>query len=50
MSIINYIKDCKQYAKAFPFRGGSRWTWIRNVLYCNAQPKYWHGRIITKII
>lgn len=50
MSFVNYVKDCIRFAKKFPFTGGNRRTWIRNVLYCNAQPKYLHGRIITKVL
>lgn len=50
MSFIRYIKDCIHYAKRFPCNGGKRMTWLRNVLYVNAQPKYWHGWLITKVL
>ena len=51
MSFIRYIKDCIHYAKSFPFRPGfNRRIWLRNVLYVNAQLKYWHGRMITRLI
>lgn len=52
MSIIRYIIDCRQFAKAFPFKKGKgkRMIWLRNVLYLNAQPKYLHGRIITWLL
>lgn len=50
MSFIRYVKDCVHYAKRFPLINGSRRLWVRNVLYCNAQPKYWHGRLISKLL
>lgn len=51
MSFINYIKDCIRFAKWYPFRKGNNLKiWIRNVLYCNAQPRYWHGRLISKLL
>lgn len=51
MSFINYIKDCVHFAKRFPLKkGDNRRIWLRNVLYCNAQPCYWHGKLITKIL
>lgn len=50
MSFIRYVKDCVHYAKRFPLISGSRRLWLRNVLYCNAQPKYWHGRLISKLL
>ena len=49
MSIVRYIKDCVHFAKRFPCKDGYKGTWIRNVLYCNAQPKYWHGRLISRL-
>lgn len=49
MSFIGYIRDCIWFAKKFPRKDGSFWLHLRNVLYCNAQPKYWHGKIITKL-
>lgn len=48
--MIQYIKDCIHYAKRFPFTRGSCRKWLRNVLYVNAEPKYWYGRLITKIL
>lgn len=51
MSFINYIKDCIEFAKRFPLRNGdNKRIWFRNVLYVNAQPKYWHGWIISKLL
>lgn len=50
MSFIRYLQDCINFARRYPFQKGSRRIWLRNVLYCNAQPKYWHGKIITKIL
>ena len=51
MNFINYIKDCIHFAKRFPMGpNGNRKTWLRNVLYCNAQPRYWHGALITKLL
>ena len=49
--MIGYIKDCLEYAKRFPFKKGDKLLiWLRNVLYVNAQPRYWYGRLITKIL
>ena len=50
MSFIRYIKDCIHFMKRFPLNGGNRKIYARNVLYCNAQPKYWHGRLIGRIL
>ena len=51
MSFINYIKDCIRFAKWYPLRKGDNpKIWLRNVLYCNAQPRYWHGRLISKLL
>lgn len=51
MSFIKYIKDCIHFAKIYPFmHKGIKRIWLRNILYINAQPKYWHGRLISKIL
>ena len=50
MSFIRYIKDCIWFAKRYPLRDGKFFIWLRNVLYVNAQPRYWHGRIISRIL
>ncbi len=51
MSFINYVNDCIHFAKRFPLNDKSHFfVWFRNVLYCNAQPYYWHGKIITKLL
>ena len=50
MSFIRYIKDCIHFARIYPFENGSKRLWLRNVLYINAQPKYWHGRLIDKLL
>ena len=52
--LVEYIKDCKRYMKLFPYHNedgkGNKRIYVRNVLYCNAQPKYLLGRIITKAL
>jgi len=50
MSFLRYIKDCLDFAKEYPLNNGKRLLWIRNILYLNAQPKYWHGWLITKLL
>ena len=46
MSFIKYIKDCIHFAKKYPFtHKGIKRIWLRNILYINAQPKYWISRI-----
>lgn len=51
MSFIKYIKDCIHFAKKYPFtHKGIKRIWLRNMLYINAQPKYWHGRLISRIL
>lgn len=52
MSFLRYIKDCLDFAKEYPLNkiGGKRLLWIRNILYINAQPKHWHGWLITKLL
>ena len=50
MSFIRYIQDCINFAKRFPLGDGNKRIWLRNVLYCNAQPRYWHGRLIMKLL
>lgn len=50
MGVIRYIGDCIKYAKRYPLKDGDFKIWIRNVLYVNAQPKYIHGRIITRLL
>lgn len=51
MSFIKFIKDCVHFAKRYPFtHKGIKRIWLRNILYINAQSKYWHGRLISKIL
>ena len=53
MYLIEYITDCKNYVKLFPYEEkphSSKRIYWRNVLYINAQPKYFLGRVISKII
>ena len=51
MYLLHYVKDCKWFAEQFPYDGkGSKLLWVRNVLYCNAQPKYFSGRLIGAVI
>lgn len=50
MYLITYIKDCIHFAKRYPLNGGKPLLWFRNVLYVNAQPKYFFGRVITSIL
>lgn len=51
MSFIKYIKDCIHFAKRYPFKHkGVKKVWLRNILYINAQPRYWHGRLISRIL
>lgn len=48
--LITYVKDCVRFAKRYPLNGGKFFVWIRNVLYVNAQPKYFIGRVITALL
>ena len=54
MYLFEYIKDCKNFMKMYPFRNldgkGNKRIYYRNVLYINAQPKYFLGRVISKIL
>lgn len=51
MSFIKYIKDCIHFAKRYTFtHKGIKKVWLRNILYINAQSRYWHGRLISRIL
>lgn len=54
MYLFEYIKDCKEFMKRYPFnkndKNSKRKIYLRNVLYVNAQPKYLLGRVISNIL
>ena len=54
MYLFRYIKDCIDYIKRYPFdktnKKNKRKIYYRNVLYVNAQPRYFLGRVISNIL